>query len=103
MFGNATQYTHTQRTMVRKLRLLPGDEVLHAPLALAEQAEYFGRLKQDNLGRWISVFTPFIAFDFAASQVIPQSVVPLRPTPDAVQYQHAPLEPSVVKVILNAV
>lgn len=94
------QYYKSVRTVIRKLGLAPNDRALYPPLALAAQAEHFGKQKQDTLGRWISVLSPFIAFDFAASQILPESLSRAPPAPEAVPYQRVPLDTGVVKVRL---
>lgn len=95
------QNTHSQRTAVKKLQLMPGDQCLYAPLAIAEQAEHFGKQKVETFGRWVSLYAPFIAFDFAACQVLPRSVRGRQPSPEAMSYRDAPLDDQAIKASIN--
>ncbi|KZV61101.1 hypothetical protein PENSPDRAFT_671229 [Peniophora sp. CONT] len=97
LFCNAGQNPRGQATMVRKLHLAIGEQPLHEPLALAQQAEYFGKQQRDQLSRWISVFSPFLAFDFVAAHMIPRSVTRSLSTAEALPYQQQPLDARTVK------
>lgn len=89
------QDLRTQRTFTRKLHLVPGDESIHEPLAIAEQAEYFGRSNQVSVGRWASGYAMFVAFDRIASYAAPSSVKDLPPPGP---YASVPLSSKLVDV-----
>ena len=45
-----------------------------AALALYEHAGHFYKQNEDQRGRWISAFLMFVAFDVAASHILPMRV-----------------------------
>lgn len=82
---------------MRKLHMAPA-EVMHEPLALAAQGEYFGAQKSGNLASWISCFAPFIAFDMLAAHELPSTKNRSLSLPLMVPYRYVPLPGDVVSV-----
>lgn len=91
-----------RRILARKLFLVPGDKVLHHPMDLLGQGEYFATVNTATACRWMSTFATLAAFDFVVSQILPASVGPPRSlSPEEASYVDVPLPHDAVWVCLN--
>lgn len=85
--------------MARRLFLVPNDRVMHHPLDLLGQGEYFAAINSVAACRWISTFATFAAFDFVVSHLFPDSVAPSRTlSPEEASYSAVPLPHDAVRV-----